>query len=80
MYNSALFKGSESFSFFCCLINMNDRQQEYSTGVTLRAAWMQYTVTHVFFTSCLLSLKTYCVVFTRILARMGILTDTSVCI
>ncbi len=28
-YKSDLGKSSEKFSLFCCLINMNDRQQEY---------------------------------------------------
>ncbi len=28
-YKSDLVKSSEIFSLFCCLINMNDRQQEY---------------------------------------------------
>ncbi len=59
----------EFIFLFCCLINVNDRQQEYKTAVTLRAAWIKYTVTRVFFLSCLLTL-----------AKMGILTPTCVCV
>ncbi len=39
-----LIKSSERFPIFWCLFNINDRQQEYWTAVTLRAAQIQYTV------------------------------------
>ncbi len=74
-YKRDLVKSNERFSLICCLHNLNDRQQEYCTAVTLRAAKIQYTVSRVFFLSCLLFTIT---VFTRILAKIGILTRTSV--
>ncbi len=72
-----LFKSSERLSFFCCLINTTGRQQEYQTAVTLRAAQIHYTVTHVFpFPAVCFHLNT---VFTRILVKTGSLTHV-VCV